>query len=413
MSKFNTIKGLAVNQLTSKPMVIASMKFKVLRNIIKFTVREPQEYDPFNPEKNISKITEDVNKSYYQRLINDSRIDSICNFLLREINKQNNPALNSIGTFPTSIILSLSINQDFERVEDYMDYTEKQNENEDSGAYYNKIDDKNVELLIPDKKVALVVDGQHRLAAMIRLYEDANNDNIRIGKKSFKTYYPELSNEMIIKSLNEFELNCVILLGFDIWEQGRVFADVNFNQKPVNKSLYYDIFGSFPEPNKNDIFLAHMLALHLNSNPDSVIKGFIKMLGAGKGYFSQAFFVEALLQHFNKTGIWASLPLNFLEGGTEHKILPKFFQSYFKAIKTVFSDYWPKIDEDTSSKYKHVLAKTTGMGALLKLVGPIYKKLKVEYDIKSIDEEQLTLILIHELGKAKNRGVEFFSKSGL
>ena len=75
---------------------------------------------------------------------------------------------------------------------------------------------------------------------------------IKIGRKSLKEEYPKLTNELVLDYIKQFEFNCTILLGFDKWEQGKVFADVNFNQKPVNKSLYYDIFGSYPDPNKNE-----------------------------------------------------------------------------------------------------------------------------------------------------------------
>src|SRR5690606_14988011 len=119
------------------------------------------------------------------------------------------------------------------------------------------------------RKNTLIVDGQHRLAAMLKLYEDASSDKIRIGRYSLQQKYPDLTNNIVQNRLTSFELNCTLLIGFDLWEQGKVFADVNFNQKPVNKSLYYDIFGSYPDPDKNDIFLAHMLALHLNNNEDS------------------------------------------------------------------------------------------------------------------------------------------------
>ena len=247
---------------------------------------------------------------------------------------------------------------------------------------------------------------------MIKLYEDAKNDSIRIGRNSLRSEYPKLTNELIIENLERFDLNCTLLLGFDKWEQGKVFADVNFNQKPVNKSLYYDIFGSFPDPNKNDIFLAHMLAMHLNNNNNSVIKDSIKMLGAGKGYFSQAFFVEALLEHFGKNGIWNTIPMNYLENGTEYKILPKILKAYLRAVKLNFEDFWPKEGQDTSRKYPHILLKTTGMGALLKLIAPIYRKYKTEIDFKNIEIDDLTKTFSSELEQVSETGVRYFSKEG-
>lgn len=412
MNNLETIKGFVVNQLTTKPIALATINFSILRNIVKFTSREPQNYDPFNPQKTVGMITEDVNKDYYQRLRDDKRIGNIYNFLLREINNVYNSKTNAVGSFPTAIIISMDINLDVESKEEYFASLKDLDENEPIGGYFIRGTENNIEVIIPKRKISLIVDGQHRLSGMIKLYEDAKLRNVRIGRSSLSEVYPNLTFELIIEALDNFDFNCTILLGFDKWEQGKVFADVNFNQKPVNKSLYYDIFGSFPDPNKNDIFLAHMLAMHLNNNENSVIKGFIKMLGAGKGYFSQAFFVEAILEHFRDKGIWGNIPMDFLNNGEDHKILSKFFKAYFKAIKNVFQDYWPTLEQDTSRKYPNILVKTTGMGALIKLIGPMYRKLKLNTDFKLIPENELVTLLDNELIKAKDDGERFFSKKG-
>lgn len=412
MHKTTNIKGILVNQLTSKPIAISAIDFPVLRSMVKFTSREPQNYDPFVPIKSVGQVEKEVKNAYYQRLTNGKRVSNIYNFLLKEIANVHSSKTNALGSFPTSVIISLDLNQEFETEEEYLDFIKTADKEEYIGAFYNKIDDNNIELTIPDGKFALIVDGQHRLMGMIKLFNDALNNNIKIGRKTLIEEYPKLTNDIVLDHIKQFEFNCTILLGFDKWEQGKVFADVNFNQKPVNKSLYYDIFGSYPDPNKNDIFLSHMLAMHLNNNNDSVIKGFIKMLGSGKGYFSQAFFVEAILSHFKPKGVWASMPMDYLNEGDDYKILPKFFKSYLKAIKNVFNPYWPKPDQDSSRRYPNILCKTTGMGALIKLIDPIYRNLKTQIDFKTISQEKLTEKLQTELNKAKDKGSLFFSKDG-
>ena len=247
---------------------------------------------------------------------------------------------------------------------------------------------------------------------MLKLYNDAKNKSIKIGRNNLKDKYPNLEYSTIVRELDDFQLNCTLLVGFDKWEQGKVFVDVNFNQKPVNKSLYYDIFGSFPEPDKNDIFLAHMLAMHLNNNSNSVIKGFIKMLGKGSGFFSQAFFVEAILEHFKANGIWADISLDYLNNGKKFEILPLFLKAYFRSIKQNFKEYWPKDEYSKGERYKDVLVKTTGMGALLKLINPIYKYLiRNNIQIDNLNEDQLfnEFNLIFE--KIKNQGEKYFSSN--
>lgn len=405
------IKGVLVNQLTSKPISITAIDFPTLRRMVKFTSREAQNYDPFEPIKKSLQIEADLKDSYYQRLVNDGRIKKIYNFLLKEISNKHSTKTLALGSFPTSIIIALDLNQEFDNQTDYTKFIDEADQENYDGAFYEKLSGSDIELTIPNGKFALIVDGQHRLMGMMKLYNDAINNIIKVGRNSLKEEYSNLTNELVIDYLNKFELNCTVLLGFDKWEQGKIFADVNFNQKPVNKSLYYDIFGLYPDPNKNDIFLSHMLAMHLNNNKDSAIKGFIKMLGSGKGYFSQAFFVEAILTHFGSKGIWASIPMDYLNDGTEYKILPKFFKAYMQAIKNTFYEFWPSEDQDTSRKYPNILVKTTGMGALIKLIGPMYRKLKTDTDFVNISSENLTNLFEKELSKAKEKGGDFFSKN--
>ena len=407
MNKYINIKGFLVKQLTNKPIATSSIRFTDLIQIAKFTAREPKEYDPFNPDKKVNKVIEDVNDSYFQRLTNEKRVKDIYAFLLKEINNVHNVSKNALGSFPTSIILSLDIDEEFEKAEDYRGFVDDK-----IGAFYEIDNDINIDLIIPKREVSLIVDGQHRLSAIWKLYNDAKSNQIKIGRESLEKRYPNLTNSLVKESIEGFDFNCTLLIGFDLWEQGKVFADVNFNQKPVNKSLYYDIFGSYPNQEKNDIFLAHMLAMHLNGNNKSIIKGFIKMLGTGPGYFSQSFFVEAILDHFKPNGVWANMPFDYLEEGTEYKILPKFFRAYFNSIKTVFNDYWPKANETNSRSYKNILVKTTGMGALLKLINPIYRDtLRQDIDLNEISEEKLTEHLIKIFNKIKSQGNDFFSSS--
>lgn len=410
MNKTIKVKGFLVKQLTNKPIATASIKFVDLINIVKFTSRESKGYDPFNPEKDVNKVIEEVNKSYFQRLTNEKRVKNIYSFLLKEINNIHNVTKNALGSFPTSIILSLDIDEDFDKPEDYISFIDKLDPKEKVGAFYEINENEIIDLIIPNRKISLIVDGQHRLAAIWKLYNDAKSNQIKIGREYLESKYPRLTNELVLESLNKFDFNCTLLIGFDLWEQGKVFADVNFNQKPVNKSLYYDIFGSYPDQEKNDIFLAHMLAMHLNNNSKSIIKGFIKMLGSGPGYFSQAFFVEAILDHFKPVGVWGHMPVDYLQNGTEYKILPKFFKAYFRTIKNVFSDFWPKPEETTSRKYKNILVKTTGMGALLKLINPIYRDLlRQDFDLNTINEDDLVKKMTKIFEKIKDNGNDYFS----
>lgn len=410
MNKTIDIKGFMVNQLTYKPIATSSIKFSDLKQIVKFTAREPNDFDPFKPNVKLDDIIKKTNEEYFQRLTNEDRVKKIYYYLLDEINNKVTQKKSALGSFPTSVILSIDVTDQFENEQEYKEAIDKLENDDYIGSFY-ALTGSIVSLSILRRKNTLIVDGQHRLAAMINLYDDASKNEIKIGRQSLNDKYPDLDYQSIKNNLNNFELNCTLLLGFDIWEQGKVFADVNFNQKPVNKSLYYDIFGSFPDPDRNDIFLSHMLAKHLNTNSNSVIRGFIKMLGTGSGYFSQAFFVEAIKDHLKPKGIWADIPLDYLNGGKRHEFLSKFFRAYFSAIKKLFIDFWPKETYVKGDKYDSILVKTTGMGGLIKLINPLYRQLiKDVQDINSLSESDLEKKIIEILTPIKENGKHYFSK---
>ncbi|OYU93689.1 MAG: hypothetical protein CFE21_19545 [Bacteroidetes bacterium B1(2017)] len=410
MNNIIEIEGFLVNQLTYKPISTTAIKFKELREIIKFTARESTDFDPFKPETSLTKLSSISNDQYFQRLTNEDRVKKIYLYLLEEMNNIHTSKKNALGSFPTSVILAIDINDQFESKAEYRQNVIYLDKDDYIGAFY-EVKQNIITLYMLNRKNTLIVDGQHRLAAMLKLYNDAKANIIKIGKNSLPLIYPELSNELIIEYLNSFELNCTLLLGFDIWEQGKVFVDVNFNQKPVNKSLYYDIFGSFPDPDKNDIFLAHMLTQHLNNSKGSVINGFVKMLGTGKGYFSQAFFVEAILDHLKPRGIWADIPVDFLNGGKKYETLPKFFKAYLSSIKDSFKDFWPLDTYEKGNKYDSILVKTTGMGALLKLANPICRKLiRNGIDLIAISDIDLKNEIDKIFKPIRINGKTYFSK---
>jgi DGQHR domain-containing protein len=412
MNKTINIKGFMVNQLTYKPIATSSIKFSEIKQIVKFTAREPHDFDPFKTSFKLDDIIAKTNEEYFQRLTNDDRVKKIYNYLLDEINNKVTQRKSALGSFPTSIILAVDVTDQFENKdeEEYEKVVKNLTNDDYIGAFYS-LNEKLISLKILNRKNTLIVDGQHRLAAMIKLYEDAVNSNIKIGRQSLNDKYRSLNNQIVKNNLNDFELNCTLLLGFDIWEQGKVFADVNFNQKPVNKSLYYDIFGSFPDPDKNDIFLSHMLANHLNTSNKSEIKGFIKMLGIGSGYFSQAFFVEAIKDHLKPKGIWADIPIDFINGGKKHEALSRFFRAYFKSIKSVFINFWPKSSYEKGDKYDSILVKTTGMGAMIKLINPLCRQLiKEGKNINEIGELDLEIEITKILTPIREKGADYFSK---
>lgn len=322
------------NKESGKCVLHACIPFMLLKDKSKFTFR-------VRPEADVNvDLEEGASSKYYQRQLNLEHLKEIKRYLASTIlSEMNGKRIDAI--FPTSVLIAY-YSEDI-RIKD----------NEDV-----------VDIDIPDG--VYVVDGQHRLKAMIELYKGVTPPShiLLDGNKRVKAY------------LENYKFNCTILVNYDLWEQARIFADINFKQKKVSKSLYYEIYGmNYSEDplqwRQNAVYLAHSLVAYLNVNRLSPIRGNVKMLGSkDKGFISQSFLVEALLRHISSPrGIWYYDPMRTkvdkaLLIGMAGETL-----SYFTVVHQVFGDMWPSSD----GKHKSIICKTTGMGALLRLMGDIHR----------------------------------------
>jgi len=360
---FNAFK---IEQSGGKAVYVSSISFYELIKIAKLTFRK----------KSSDKA--------YQRDLNERRIGSILSFI-----KENYSKKSHLIIFPTPLILATTL----DIVEDKKKENDKENENKELAAVASINEDTvtiklngeviiitvpipkknllltnsqllNREHLSDESKPIFIVDGQHRFEAVRRFFIDHPSE--------------------------DFEFPVILLLNHDIYEQAKIFANVNFNQKPVNKSLYYDIFGTLPD-SRSDIRLAHYLVKNLNENNDSPLKDMIKMLGVGKGIISLAYLAENLTLLFDKSdGIGLVTVYNaYIEGSEDYKKILTIFKNYFSFIKKNLSEYWPKPDENgdySAYKYKHIMLKTTGMYALLNAFDFLFNK-KTYLDSWSDDKE--------------------------
>lgn len=370
------MKAIEVQKLDNKIVLVAAIEFNELNSIVRFSNRVPSDIDPYD----IEDVQPVENQTYYQRLTDSERVKEIVDFVEKTIIKQKNDNYTISTIFPSSMIIAF----DMDKYE------------ESSGV---------ADINLPSKEFpCLIVDGQHRFAAMQKvLLKHEKNDNE--------------DSKYIVKSILNYKFNCTVLINFDIWEQSQVFINVNFFQKKVNKSLYYDIFGSMPDSeHTSGMFLAHSLALFLNNSSKSPLNKFIKMLGTGEGYFSQAFLVEAIMQHFKEKGVWGNIVEDYKIRGDKHEILPKLFVAYFNAIKVVFKSEWPL----PSQKKNSILCKTTGMGALVKLLGYVYKQLDIgtypnqnKVNFNQINVDQLEKIFTEIFLPIKAKGEELFGSESI
>lgn len=374
INKYLKLNVVEVRQLQNGIVFTGKIKFNQLNQIFKLTERKENVKDPFDQ----TIIHSNTDDKEFQRQLSSKKLNEIQTYLQEEILQIEKG--KSLGMFPSSVIL---YNRSYELDDLVLDDVEESLTDKDeviltediiSKSYKNSLDccfyiaDENnsdlYKLYIPNNpNTTLIVDGQHRFFGT-------------------KLLYNRLKDEKTRKIVEDFEFIITYLVGFDIYEVGQIFATVNFNQKPVNRSLYYDIFGSAPQTDRegnlqNDIRLAHDLALHLNNSETSPINSMIKLLGKGFGMFSQAFFVFNMLRVF-RTGIWNNYLIDYINDGKEYKNVAKFTKAYLQALQESYPSSWPeKVNKNgqlvySAYYYDYVLCKTTGLGAYFRLIKNIY-----------------------------------------
>ncbi len=111
------------------------------------------------------------------------------------------------ATFPNAIILAANYDPEGTYIEDEL-----------RRWSVEELEDKTWRLRIPlGERTASIIDGQHRLHAFDKLPKDA----------------PERSMQLL----------CVVFLELPVPYHAYVFATINFNQKKVDRSLAYELFG--------------------------------------------------------------------------------------------------------------------------------------------------------------------------
>lgn len=381
----------------SKPVYLSNIKFSLLKKLCKLTTRYSD-------------------KRYFQRDTDKNHIKGLVQFIIDKLKQENN--LNTIP-FPTPIIIALDpfIETQFNE--------EPLTENIANNSILVGQLDPNIPSIFKFsfdlnflQESFIIVDGQHRFKAL----EIANSMNTQI----------------------DFELNIMILIEYDNFQQAKVFTDVNFNQKPMNKSLVYDIYGTLPTMGKEYSFIHHIIN-NINETETHQLYNMIKMLGTGYGIISQAFFSEILLEildlnnheenlkYFRKQFILFkelnNEPSNTINNDQKKVIneISDNLNTYFKFIKRKFEALWPKTFdkylllelnnlpmndtkrerlqkkyEEVQNKpiyssyyYKESLLKTNGFYVLLKIANTLFSQLNFDsskYDaiFQKINNEYFT-----------------------
>lgn len=175
---------------------------------------------PAEVQARIEKESSDLGSGYRifgsQREEKPKRLDEIAKFIQ-----------SSDATFPNAIILAANYDNDGNLIED------------ESKRWSVRLADKMHVLKIPDSihPSASIIDGQHRLHAFQRVPERA----------------PERSMELL----------CVAFLDLPTPYHAYVFATINFNQRKVDRSLAYELFGFDVEERSPRFWVPETLAVYL------------------------------------------------------------------------------------------------------------------------------------------------------
>ena len=259
-----------------------------------------------------------------QREKSDKRINEIAEY-----------SQTTDATFPTPILLGIP-----------------------NGSY--SIDNNYIELE-NNKKVASVVDGQHRLLGL---------------EKSSKR--------------DDFVLPVVFVLDANEEQKALIFAIINGKQTRVPASVIYDLFQVVE--GRNPFKTAHEIARALNSDEISPFYRRLKMLGkkikGSNETLSQGTFISQLLKHISTapdedfSRARAGLPFvprpkavfnnYFIEGKDE--VILKILLNLFNAVKNVFTQEWNNPEE-------YVLSKTTGYTGIMRALPEIIKKGSDQQDL--------------------------------
>lgn len=222
-----------------------------------------------------------------QRILNPKRIGNIREFALK------------VGVFPGSVILNWTADDQLKRSKD----------------------GKKITLSVASKS-AQIIDGQHRVE----------------GLRAAITENPEIGN---------MEIPVAIYQNLSSKECADIFLSINTEQKPVPRSLVFDLYGlasdsiiDLPAERARDI------CIFLNESEDSAYYRNIKFPGdkIRKGGIALSTAVTALKPLVEDKGVFEQIGVNELE------VQKQIVNNFFRALKSLYGDK-PWHERDNAFQY--------------------------------------------------------------
>ncbi|EOU9605849.1 DGQHR domain-containing protein [Cronobacter dublinensis] len=230
-----------------------------------------------------------------QRVLNSRRISSIKDYILDG------------NTFFSSFILNWT-------------------DESDAPSYH---DDKIILPVIFDS--VQVIDGQHRLAG----FEAAIIEDENVGER-----------EILVTLCSRLTTK----------EAAKIFLNINTEQKPVPKSLMYDLFGEVEDDETHAINRISDIARDLNEDPNSPFYKLIKFPGnpRGVGSIELSTFIQSLKEHVKPGGTFTKFKIKTYDN--QKNLL----ENYFNSIKYYYDEQnlWV-------NKTKNPFVKAAGFGGAI------------------------------------------------
>lgn len=235
--------------------------------------------------------------------------------------------------------------------------------------YKPEFTDNRVEIPLVDS-VAQLLDGQHRLEGL---------------KEAIKVEESIAENQVLVS----------MVIGLATKEAAKIFININSEQKPVPKSLIYDLYGVTEDDRNFAITRSDDIAKELNDNVDSPYYNLIKYPGnpRGKGKIDLSTVVSTLKKYVDTDGKFVDNNIKDLN------IQSQIMINYFSALK----HHWDK-EELWGNASQNVFFKAAGFIAALEFffeyvfIKCVEKKsFKLDYLISLFDFSESALITSNEI----------------
>lgn len=190
----------------------------------------------------------------------------------------------------------------------------------------------NEEIFLPIlNSSAQVIDGQHRIAG----FEAAIEEDESVGDR-----------DIII----------TLCMHLTTQKAAEIFLNINTEQKPVPKSLMYDLFGEVIDDETHAVNRSTDIARYLNDDPESPLYKLIKFPGSprGLGSIELSTFVSSIKEHLKPGGTFGVYKLTTLD---HQKVV---ITNFYKSIREFYAK-----QKIWTSKTKNPFLKAAGFNGAI------------------------------------------------